>query len=106
MKKTFLSGFPSPQVTWWREHELLDSSYDRTYKHVVQNSIKIGPLGVEDLGHVYTCMASNNNISAPVSRRVTIDLVFPPTDVSITTIGQPLVTGLKTIIFVIYVGSI
>ena len=43
----FPSGNPSPQVTWWKEHELMDSSYERTYTHVVQNSIKIGPLGPE-----------------------------------------------------------
>ena len=71
----------------------MDSSYEKTYNHVVQNSIKIGPLNPRDLGSVYTCISSNNNVSAPISKRVTIDLVFPPTDVSITTVGQPLVAG-------------
>ena len=71
----------------------MDSSYERTYSHVVQNSLKVGPLSARDLGSVYTCTSSNNNISTPVSRRVTIDMVFPPTDVSITTLGQPLSAG-------------
>ena len=90
---SLFQGNPSPQVTWWREHELVDSSHERTYQHVVQNSLRIGPLGARDLGQGYTCMASNNNMSAPASRRVTLDMVFPPTDVSILTIGQPLVAG-------------
>ena len=31
-----------------------------------------------------TCQSSNNNISAPLARTVTLDLIFPPVDVSIT----------------------
>ena len=80
-------------MTWWREHELLDSSYERTYSHVVQNILEVGPLSEGDLGSVFTCISNNNNISAPVSRKVTVDLVFPPRDVSITTLGQPLSAG-------------
>ena len=57
------------------------------------NHFSISELGPRDLGSVYTCMSSNNNVSAPVFKRVTIDLLFPPTDVSITTTGQPLVAG-------------
>ena len=93
-----MSGNPSPQVTWWRENELVDSTYERTYTHVVQNSIKIGPLGARHLGATYTCISSNNNISAPVSRKVSLDILFPPTDVSITSVGQPLVAGTTYVI--------
>ena len=80
-------------MTWWREHELLDSSYERTYSHVVQNILEVGPLSPGDLGSVFTCISNNNNISAPVSRKVSLDMVFPPRDVSITTLGQPLSAG-------------
>lgn len=88
-----IPGDPSPRVTWWRENELVDSSDEKTYTSVVQNTLRIGPLTPSDLGSVYTCTSANNNVSAPVSQRVTIDLVYPPTDVSITTVGQPLVAG-------------
>ena len=60
---------------------------------MVQNTLKIGPLTRSDLGTVLTCLATNNNISVPVSSRVTIDMAFPAVDVSITTIGQPLSAG-------------
>ena len=80
-------------MTWWKENELIDQTCETTYSHVVQNTIKVGPLSRSDLGTVLTCLSSNNNISVPVSSRVTIDMVFPPVDVSITTIGQPLSAG-------------
>ena len=100
-----MTGDPSPQVTWWRENELVDSTYERTYTHVVQNSIKIGPLGARHLGATYTCISSNNNISAPVSRKVSLDILFPPTDVSITSVGQPLVAGTTYVISCEAAGS-
>ena len=34
------SGQPSPGVTWWRGHEMVDSTYERTYSEAVQNSLK------------------------------------------------------------------
>ena len=80
-------------MTWWKENELIDQTCETTYSNVVQNTIKVGPMSRSDLGTVLTCLSSNNNISVPVSSRVTIDMVFPPVDVSITTIGQPLSAG-------------
>ena len=62
---------------------------------MVQNTVKIGPLARKDLGTVITCLSTNNNISVPVSSRVTVDMIFPPVDVSITTMGQPLSVGIS-----------
>ena len=90
-----LPGNPSPEVTWWRENRLIDRSYEKTYQSVVQNTVKIGPLARKDLGTVITCLSTNNNISVPVSSRVTVDMIFPPVDVSITTMGQPLSVGIS-----------
>ena len=36
---------------------------------------------------------SNNNVSALVSRRVGVNILFPPMDVLISSVGQPLVAG-------------
>ena len=83
----------------------MDSTYEKTYTHVVQNSIKIGPLCPRHLGAVYTCISSNNNVSAPVSRKVSLDILFPPTDVSITSVGQPLVAGTTYVISCEAAGS-
>lgn len=83
----------------------MDSTYERTYSHVVQNSLKIGPLGARHLGATYTCISSNNNVSAPVSRKVSLDILFPPTDVSISSVGQPLVAGTTYVISCEAAGS-
>ena len=86
-------GDPSPEVTWWKERRLIDNSYERTFTDVIQNTLEIGPLTKQDLGTVLTCQSSNNNISVPLSHKVMIYMVFAPTDVSITSLGQPLSAG-------------
>ena len=40
-----------------------------------------------------TCEARNNNISAPLTRSLKIEMIYPPVDVSITSIGEPLSVG-------------
>ena len=93
-----VAGDPSPQVNWWKENVLVDQTYESTYSHVVQNTVKIGPLTRSDLGTVLTCLSSNNNISVPVSSKVSIYMVFPPVDVSLMAVGQPLSAGLVYIL--------
>lgn len=67
-------GKPRPSLTWWRESALLDDSYDISGSGVMQNQLEIMSLQRHDLMAVFTCQASNNNISAPVSSSVTVDL--------------------------------
>lgn len=67
-------GKPRPSLTWWRETSLLDDSYEITGSGVMQNQLEIMSLQRHDLMAVFTCQASNNNISAAVSSSVTVDL--------------------------------
>ncbi|KAI1287422.1 Neural cell adhesion molecule 2 [Halotydeus destructor] len=76
-------GKPRPSVTWWRESVLLDDTYEVTAKGTTRNDLEIPSLQRHDLMAVFTCQASNNNISAPVSSQVTVDLNFRPLVVSI-----------------------
>ena len=76
-------GKPRPSLTWWRESVLLDDSYEVTAKGSVRNELEIGALQRHDLMAVFTCQASNNNISEPVSSQVTVDLNFRPLSVHI-----------------------
>jgi hypothetical protein len=70
-----LAGDPPPQVTWWRDSHLADSSFESTsYGRAVQNTLTVASLGRDHLGAAYTCQASNNNISLPASARVNIDM--------------------------------
>lgn len=71
-------GKPTPSVTWWRESVLLDDSYDPittpTGNVIVRNQLVINSLQRQDLMAVFTCQATNNNISLPATTTVTVDL--------------------------------
>lgn len=70
-----LGGRPHAEVTWWRDHALLDNSFkteDRGNKAV--NDLVIQNLQREDLHTIFTCQASNNNISVPLSTSVKLDM--------------------------------
>jgi len=60
-------------VTWWRDHALLDSSYDNL-GHKVVNELVLDDLQRSDLHTIFTCQAANNNISVPVSTSVKLDM--------------------------------
>ncbi|RWS12225.1 nephrin-like protein, partial [Dinothrombium tinctorium] len=89
-------GKPRPSVTWWRESVLLDDSYEVSEKGATRNELEIPSLQRHDLMAVFTCQASNNNISMPASADVTVDLNFRPLMVRIETERKPLSAG-KTV---------
>ena len=62
-------------------------------------------MGRAELGAVLSCAATNNNVTAPVSRRVSLDIVFPPAEVAITSVGQPLVAGVTYLVACEAAGS-
>ncbi|XP_076325621.1 neural cell adhesion molecule 2-like [Tachypleus tridentatus] len=86
-------GKPTPSVTWWRESVLLDDSYDTTIFGEVRNKLDIKHLQRHDLMATFTCQASNNNISLPITSTVTIDMNFRPLTVRIQNDRKPLSTG-------------
>ena len=61
------------KVTWWRDHALLDDS-DNPMGSKVANELVIPELRREDLHTIFTCQASNNNISVPMSTSVKLDM--------------------------------
>ena len=67
------AGDPLPRVTWWRDAHLIDSS-NGSYSRTVQNGLRLDNVSRAELGAQLTCQASNNNISLPVSTRVTVDM--------------------------------
>nr|XP_018907738.1 PREDICTED: nephrin [Bemisia tabaci]XP_018907739.1 PREDICTED: nephrin [Bemisia tabaci] len=84
-------GKPKPSVIWWRGEAMVDSSDSETaYPDVKDNQLTISRLNRSDLGAVYTCQASNNNISQPLSASVSIEMHFKPLSASILSSRQPL----------------
>lgn len=62
-------------MRWWRSETLIDSADMSTgFPNVKNNQLVIGPLDRSHLHAVFTCTASNNNISQPVSARVTLEM--------------------------------
>ncbi|XP_054719187.1 synaptogenesis protein syg-2-like [Uloborus diversus] len=73
-----IGGQPLPAVTWWRESVLLDDSYDVIKDDHIRNELLISTLQRHDLMAVFTCQASNNNVSLPASASVTVDMNCQP----------------------------
>lgn len=67
-------GFPSPKVTWWQENALLDDSYENFSENKVRNVLYIEKLRRKHLHKVLTCQASNNDVIAPISKSLYLDL--------------------------------
>ena len=109
-----LGGRPAPEVTWWRDHRLVDSSYKQDSQHRVTNKLQLGPLRRVDLHSIFTCQvigitaiifffillliififqAANNNVSVPVSTSVKLDLMFGPRSIRLVGAEQPLSAG-------------
>ncbi len=72
--RPFFAGQPSPRVTWWRDHALLDDSVDEVRGAEVTNELRLGDLARGDLHAALTCQASNNNLSVPASTSVRLDM--------------------------------
>lgn len=68
-------GRPSPRVSWWLENALIDDMYDRVSStRTVKNVLRLENLTRQYLNIVFTCQATNNNIVAPISSAITIDI--------------------------------
>ena len=74
IKCLVLGGQPSPVVTWWRDHLIVDNSYNKTEEFKVTNILTIPSLRRSDLHSILTCQARNNNESVPVSTSVKLDM--------------------------------
>ncbi|XP_025417722.1 nephrin-like [Sipha flava] len=92
-------GRPEPKIRWWRGETLMDTGNEGisdqlySYSSVKKNQLTIEALGRYDQGAVFTCQASNSNLSAPVSASVTIEMFLKPLVVQVLSSRQPLSAG-------------
>lgn len=68
------AGRPSPRVTWWRDNIMLTDRYERRPPSRVQNVLRLEHLERRQLNQVYTCKAANNQLAAPVTSSVRLDM--------------------------------
>lgn len=68
------AGRPQPRLTWWHETTLLDNTSHVLSENRVKNVLKLQKLERRYLNTVYTCQASNNNVTNPITSSVTLDM--------------------------------
>ncbi|XP_015191798.1 PREDICTED: hemicentin-1-like isoform X2 [Polistes dominula] len=96
MKLTCLvtGGRPEPTVKWWRGETLLDSKDMRgEFPDLRRNTLVVTDLSRADLHAVFTCQASNNNISQPESVSVAIEMHLRPLSVNILSNEQTTISA-------------
>ncbi|KAH0568441.1 hypothetical protein KQX54_020899 [Cotesia glomerata] len=68
-------GRPSPTVRWWKGEMLLESKDEPgEFPALRRNTLVVTSLTRADLHAIFTCQASNNNISQPVSASIAIEM--------------------------------
>ncbi|XP_035773547.1 nephrin-like [Anopheles albimanus] len=98
-------GQPTPKVTWWREHALLDDSNVILPDGTVKNVLYLEKLSRNDLHSVYTCQASNGHVVPPLSSAVKLDMKLPPLYVRMQGLRETLTAGVKTQVSCATAGS-
>ncbi|XP_026465096.1 nephrin-like [Ctenocephalides felis] len=83
-------GKPSPAVTWWQDNTLLDDSYSTLSEGRVKNVLQLKGLQRRHLNSVFTCQASNNNLTTPITSDISLDLNLRPLWVKITSPNRPM----------------
>lgn len=67
-------GRPAPHVSWWKDGVLIDDTDEVLSERRVKNVLSLERLERKHLGTLLTCKASNNDMIAPLSTTVTVDL--------------------------------
>uniref|UniRef100_A0A1A9UND2 Ig-like domain-containing protein n=1 Tax=Glossina austeni TaxID=7395 RepID=A0A1A9UND2_GLOAU len=67
-------GIPPPRVSWWREHALVDDSFQVLPDGTVRNVLHLKNISRKDLLTIYTCQASNGHVVAALTKKVMLDM--------------------------------
>ncbi|XP_067633168.1 uncharacterized protein side-V [Eurosta solidaginis] len=98
-------GVPPPRVSWWREHALVDDSYDVLPDGTVRNILQLKNIARKDLLTVYTCQASNGHVVAALTKKVVLDMNLPPLSLLLQGLNHALVAGTRTHVTCTAVGA-
>ncbi|XP_045615863.2 neural cell adhesion molecule 1-B [Procambarus clarkii] len=88
-------GSPRPWVRWTHEGSLLDGRAEEVTGQVTRNILTLPELNRQHLYRVLTCRANNSNMTNPLAATVTLEMSFPPLEVTILGENSPLSEGLR-----------
>ncbi|XP_077300677.1 cell adhesion molecule Dscam1-like [Arctopsyche grandis] len=88
-----VGGKPIPKLTWWKSNTLLDSTDEPSEVPGVRENQLILTLTREFYNTKIQCLASNNNITVPLSSSLDIELYVSPKTVAILSSKQALSAG-------------
>ncbi|XP_058455408.1 nephrin isoform X3 [Malaya genurostris] len=71
-------GRPTPTVNWWYDNEIVNHSSTILSERRVKNTLILNRLERKHLKAIFTCTASNNNVTNPISASVTLDMNLRP----------------------------
>ncbi|XP_050734369.1 neural cell adhesion molecule 2-like isoform X2 [Eriocheir sinensis] len=80
-------GSPVPNVTWWREDQLLSEKWQLKAPDLVENELWVEKLTREWINTSLTCVAANTHLANPVSVSVKMDMYLLPTSVIVVNPG-------------------
>ena len=71
---SLLSGWPSSSVTWWREGQVLDTTWEEISPGKSRNTMKLERLSRSDMNSLLECRGNNNNHTKPVTTSISINI--------------------------------
>jgi len=78
-----LGGWPSSEVTWWRDGAVIDDTWEEISPGKSRNTMKLEHLSRADLNTELECQGNNNNHTQPVITSLNILMNLPPIDAQI-----------------------
>ncbi|XP_033251075.1 uncharacterized protein LOC117190098 isoform X2 [Drosophila miranda] len=98
-------GVPPPRVSWWREHALIDDSFQVLPDGSVRNVLRLKNIQRKDLLTMYTCQATNGHVVPALSKKVILDLNLPPLNLLLQGLNHALVAGTRTHVTCTAIGA-
>lgn len=68
------TGWPTPQVSWFRQDELLDDLVDSVYDGQVSNTLLLMGVSREHFGATFECRATTSPSFTALKATVTLDI--------------------------------
>ncbi|XP_016947465.1 uncharacterized protein LOC108022831 [Drosophila biarmipes] len=98
-------GVPPPRVSWWREHALMDDSFQVLPDGSVRNVLRIKNIQRKDLLTMYTCQATNGHVVPALTKKVILDINLPPLSLLLQGLNHAVIAGTRTHVTCTAIGA-